>query len=430
MDNATPSNPADPSGSSAAATPTEAHEQPAPGTPPPSGPRVTRDEMKDLGRLRRSVTDRHVAGVAGGIARHLDVDPIIVRVALVVAVFFGGAGLLLYVAAWILVPEEGTDDEPLGLDQRSRTIALAGVGVLALVAALGDWAGAFWFPWPLAIGAALVVWFLNRKEQSSPRAGSAAPPAYDGQLPVDPAAHAPGYPTGYDPSYATGYETGYAPAYDPAGQWASYDRPRRPRNPRKRGPILFGFTMALICLGVGALAVVDIAGVAVADSAYPALALGITAVMLVVGSFWGRAGGLILLGLVAALGTAAATVGGSIGDETRYYAPTDAAEVRQAYEFGGGRFTLDLSEVSDVEGLDGRDLTIDGVGGVVEVVVPDGMDVDVHTQVVGGTSQVFDEQADGFDIAQDGFLDGGDGVPDMSITIDLVGGEILVREAA
>ena len=56
------------------------------------------------------------------------------RVALVVAVFFGGAGLLLYVAAWILVPEEGTADEPLGLDQRSRTIALAGVGVLALLA--------------------------------------------------------------------------------------------------------------------------------------------------------------------------------------------------------------------------------------------------------------------------------------------------------
>lgn len=413
MDNATPP------------SPSEANEQPAPGTPPPTGPRVTRDEMKDLGRLRRSVTDRHVAGVAGGIARHLDVDPIIVRVALVVSVFFGGAGLLLYVAAWILVPEEGTADEPLGLDQRSRTIALVGVGVLALVAALGDWAGAFWFPWPLAIGAALVVWFLHRKQQS-PETTGARPPAYDGQVPADSAAYAPGY----DPAYGPGYAPGYAPEYDPAGPWASYDRPRRPRNPRKRGPILFWFTLALIALAEGVLGVVDVAGVPVADSAYPALALGITALMLVVGSFYGRAGGLILLGLVAALATAAATVGGSIGDETHYYAPTDASEVRDAYDFGGGRFTLDLSDVSDVDELDGRDVSIDGVGGVVEVVVPDGMDVDVSTQVVGGQSEVFDQRSDGFDITQDGFLDGGDDVPDMSITIDLVGGEIVVREAA
>ena len=38
--------------------------------------------------------------------------------------------------------------------------------------------------------------------------------------------------------------------------------------------------------------------------------------------------------------------------------------------------------------------------------------------------------SDGFDITQNGFLDGGDDVPDMSINIDLVAGEIIVREAA
>ena len=111
------------------------------------------------------------------------------------------------------MPEEGTADEPLGLDQRSRTIALAGVGVLALLAALGDWAGAFWFPWPLAIGVALVVWFLHRKQQrsSAPRDG-AAPPAYDDQLVPDAtsdrtADDTAGYATTYDPAYASG--TGY-----------------------------------------------------------------------------------------------------------------------------------------------------------------------------------------------------------------------------
>ena len=49
----------------------------APPQPPPGdGPRVTRDEVRDLSRLRRSRDDRKIGGVAGGLARHLDIDPI------------------------------------------------------------------------------------------------------------------------------------------------------------------------------------------------------------------------------------------------------------------------------------------------------------------------------------------------------------------
>jgi phage shock protein PspC (stress-responsive transcriptional regulator) len=399
-----------------------ATEQPAPPPGQPAGPRVSREQMKDLSRLRRSVTDRHIAGVAGGLARHLDVDPIIVRVALVVAVFFGGAGLLAYVGAWILVPEEGTDDEPLGLDQRSRSLALAGVGVLALLAAVGDWAGAFWFPWPLAIVAAVVIWFLHRKDRT-PKEQSGygyAEPTFTGAAAATETSYAPGADA----------PASYAPVEQ--GQWTQYARePRRqPRNPRRRGPILFFFTLALVALAEGVLGVVDLAGVAVADSAYPALALGTIALMLLVGSFWGRAGGLIALGLVAALATGAATAGNRFGEDRFDYSPTSAGDVEDSYDFGGGRFTLDLSQVSDVEALDGREIAIDGVGGRVEVVVPDGMDVDVRTQVVGGDSRVFDQRSDGFDITQNGFLDGGNDVPDMTISIDLVAGEIIVREAA
>jgi hypothetical protein len=152
--------------------------------------------------------------------------------------------------------------------------------------------------------------------------------------------------------------------------------------------------------------------------------------MLLVGSFWGRAGGLIALGLVAALATAGATIGDQFPDDHHTYVPTSPGSVEDSYDFGGGEFLLDLSAVSDIDALDGRDITIDGVGGRVEVVVPDGMDVDVTTEVVAGDSRVFDQRNDGFDITVDGSRDGGVDAPDMSINIDLVAGEIIVREAA
>ncbi len=51
-----------------------------------------------------------VAGVATGIADHLDVDVVVVRVLLVVLTLAGGLGIPLYLAAWLLVPDEGADE--------------------------------------------------------------------------------------------------------------------------------------------------------------------------------------------------------------------------------------------------------------------------------------------------------------------------------
>jgi phage shock protein PspC (stress-responsive transcriptional regulator) len=59
--------------------------------------------------LRRPVHDRMLAGVAVGIADYLDVDPTIVRIAMVVLTFIGGAGIPVYLAGWLLIPEEGSD---------------------------------------------------------------------------------------------------------------------------------------------------------------------------------------------------------------------------------------------------------------------------------------------------------------------------------
>jgi phage shock protein C len=57
-------------------------------------------------RLYRCRHDRRVAGVASGLAEYFDVDPTIVRVLWVLSIFFGGLGLLLYIAMAIIVPLE------------------------------------------------------------------------------------------------------------------------------------------------------------------------------------------------------------------------------------------------------------------------------------------------------------------------------------
>ena len=56
-------------------------------------------------KLYRSSTNKMIAGVCGGLAEHFDMDPTIVRLIWVVAVFGAGFGVLAYLVAWIIVPQ-------------------------------------------------------------------------------------------------------------------------------------------------------------------------------------------------------------------------------------------------------------------------------------------------------------------------------------
>jgi phage shock protein C len=57
-------------------------------------------------RLLRSRNDRIIAGVAGGIAAMFNVDPLLVRIAFLALALFNGFGLIIYLALWLLVPNE------------------------------------------------------------------------------------------------------------------------------------------------------------------------------------------------------------------------------------------------------------------------------------------------------------------------------------
>jgi phage shock protein C len=56
--------------------------------------------------LQRSRSDRKIAGVCAGFAEYLELDPTLVRILWVMLVLFGGCGVLGYIVAWIIMPEE------------------------------------------------------------------------------------------------------------------------------------------------------------------------------------------------------------------------------------------------------------------------------------------------------------------------------------
>jgi phage shock protein PspC (stress-responsive transcriptional regulator) len=109
-------------------------------------------------RIRRSRSERMIAGVAGGIAEHIQVDPVLIRLSFV-ALAFGGVGFVLYLIGWVVIPLESEDRPstapaaPSAIDHAmaSRVVVgsiLIAVGCLMLI----DWA----FPvgkyiWPVSL---------------------------------------------------------------------------------------------------------------------------------------------------------------------------------------------------------------------------------------------------------------------------------------
>jgi phage shock protein PspC (stress-responsive transcriptional regulator) len=57
-------------------------------------------------QLRRPKNNRMIAGVCSGIGEYLGIDPVVIRLLLVVATLMGGSGILIYLVAWVLIPEE------------------------------------------------------------------------------------------------------------------------------------------------------------------------------------------------------------------------------------------------------------------------------------------------------------------------------------
>jgi phage shock protein C len=121
--------------------------------------------------LRRSRTDRVIGGVCGGLGAYFGLDPALFRIAFVILVLAGGgAGLPIYLVAWIITP--GGESTPPGPESPSRNPASLVVGTIFVAMGLGLLAEMMfpWFDrmlWPvLLVGLGVFVITGTRREGS------------------------------------------------------------------------------------------------------------------------------------------------------------------------------------------------------------------------------------------------------------------------
>uniref|UniRef100_UPI0025E9E50F hypothetical protein n=1 Tax=Nocardioides sp. TaxID=35761 RepID=UPI0025E9E50F len=156
-------------------------------------------------------------------------------------------------------------------------------------------------------------------------------------------------------------------------------------------------------------------------------AVAICGAMLLVGAFFGRAGGIVLVGLVAALALAAATAADQIDAKSVSVTPLTASEVAPHYSLDVGEQRIDLSQVTDVAALDGRTVAVDGRAGTIDITLPPGLSADIDATVDGaGSIKLFRYQRGGIGGIEDHRLVGPPDAPTVHLVLDLELGEIEV----
>jgi phage shock protein PspC (stress-responsive transcriptional regulator) len=124
------------------------------------------ERMADIpasSELRRSRSNRMLAGVAGGLGAYYELHPAVFRVSFVVLTLMGGAGILIYLAAALVMPDEGKEDSVATAALRRRrpwvlvVLGLMAVVLLAVLSEVPVWPQGDAWPF-LLIAGALALW--------------------------------------------------------------------------------------------------------------------------------------------------------------------------------------------------------------------------------------------------------------------------------
>ncbi|REE98228.1 PspC domain-containing protein [Thermomonospora umbrina] len=381
------------------------------------------DTTQSRPALARSHEGRIVVGVCVGLGRRTGVDPVVLRVGFAVLTLAGGQGVLLYVAAWLLMP---TAEHPSKVERMLRrrfddeavlTVLGGLLGLSTLVTMLSEGmsdytlAGLTVFALVALVAHARHVDFLAVARGLPERLQGHAPRDDVPRSTVDltktppPSASAP-LPEGMiDLATLSRPDPADVPTAAPAvpaptGHTATAVRPERAPHPRQRTPALTSVTL----LGALAVGAAMIPAATASDSGahgaqlVMAPALAVIGLGLLVGGWFGRARGLTTVGAMLTVGLLATTAAAEIPGDARFgdveWRPSEAPHSEQTYRVAVGDGRLDLTALPLPVGRRVR-INAQVLAGRLRITVPNNVRVEVDGRAALG------------DITVDGRVTGG-----------------------
>lgn len=359
-------------------------------------------ELREMWRTRpvRTPDDSKIVGVCGGFGRRYGIDPVLIRVAFVVAALWGGVGIFLYALCWLLLRDAGDEvssgESLLGRGEASGSKAVAiflvvvvlisaptfggsgatffvGAGVLMLVAMLAGWYGLHRrTPTPPAGWAEVSAVRPPDRESSAPwtRAGHAEQPAGSG----------PSAPYGPPPAPPTWDPLGAAPfAWDLPEPGAEPEPEPGSTRPRSRlTKVTLGLALIAAAIGAG---LSQLAGLTWLNATMiAAISLVVVAGGLLVGALTRRGHGLLVVAgplagfvLLSSMIEPYVPDGGWEGTGQLRVSVTEPAHLDRAVSHEVGPVTVDMRRlVLDRD----RTYTVRNNMGPVRVLLPENLRVD------------------------------------------------------
>ena len=425
--------------------------------------------------LVRPAQGRLLAGVCGALARSTNTDPILWRVIIAVLTIFGGFGVLLYLLGWLLLPADGDTASPveavLGRGQSATSTTLTIIAALVALISVGAFVSEPFRPGIIGavlLGAAALLLLRDQRGRGrpvpappmpsmgtapaaaapvagAPMTGAAEPasddlgapsfpaPSYPGPSSVLPPSPFPPRPPVAPPLYGPQPPYGPQAPFAPRGPFAPgglppqppqppqfTPRPQQPKPPKSR---LGRLTFSLLLIVVGALIGIDLGYRPVPTAVYVAGALGVVALGLIIGAWFGRARGLIALGIVLSLVLTTVAGFGRLDRGWRggtvTWAPTSLTQLQSSYGQDAGDVRLDLTNLDFSTESNPVNLETRVDVGSIKILLPPNVDVIVDANVDVGSADVLGQKWDGLGLDSRTVEDhGADGVGGGTLHIE------------